>query len=91
MRLTALQHTAKDLAETISDGEDTYVLRNPVVRSLERLKWFLWHGNVYQVFQMVQSVEMALDVAAGLGEGTARKLLKTVGEFHTYSEREPSS
>jgi hypothetical protein len=87
MRLTVMQQTAKGLPQTIRDEEETYALRDPVVRDLERLKWFLWHGNVYKALQVVQSVEMDLDVAAALGDGTARKLLKTVEEFHTYIAR----
>jgi hypothetical protein len=87
MRLTVLQQTAKGLPETISDEEETYRLRDPVVRSLERLKWFLGHGNVYRALQVVEAAEMDLDVAAATGAGTARKLLKTVAEFHTYIDR----
>ena len=46
------------------------------------------NGHVYQVLQVVQSVEMDLDaMAATSGDGTARKLLKAVEEFHTYIER----
>jgi hypothetical protein len=86
MRLTVLQQTAKGLPLTVQDEDDTYVLRNAVVRELERLKWFLWHGNVYRAGQVVQSVEMDLDVAAALGDRIARKLLKAVEEFHTYIE-----
>jgi hypothetical protein len=41
MRLTVLQQTVKGLPQTTSDWEETYVLRDPVVRELERLKWFL--------------------------------------------------
>jgi hypothetical protein len=84
MRLTVMQQSAKRLPLTIQDEEDTYVLRDAVVRALERLKWFLWHGNVYRALQVVESVEMDLDVAAATGDGTARKLLKAVQEFHTY-------
>jgi hypothetical protein len=28
--------------------EEVLPLRDEVVRKLERLKWFLWHGNVFQ-------------------------------------------
>jgi len=84
MRLTVLQQTAKGFPEKTSDGEETYELRDPVVRELDRLKWFVWHGNVYKALQVVQSVEMALDAAAYTGDGTARKLYKAVEEFHTY-------
>ena len=88
MRLTVMQQTAKGLPQTIQDEEETYTLRDPVVRSLERLKWSLWHGNVYKAFQKIADLAMDLDVAvATTGDGTARKLLKAVEEFHTYIER----
>jgi hypothetical protein len=38
MRLTVLQQTAKGLPQTISDEKETHRLRDPVVRSLQRLK-----------------------------------------------------
>jgi hypothetical protein len=85
MRLTVMQQTAKGLPETTQDEEGTYEVRAPVIRSLERLKWFLWHGNVYQAVQVIESVEGDLEVAvATSGERPARKLLKAVAEFHTY-------
>jgi len=87
MPLTILQQIAKGLPQTISDEEETYRLRDAVVRELERLKWFLWHGNVYKALQVVEAAEMDLDVAAATGDGTARKLLKAVAEFHTYMDR----
>jgi hypothetical protein len=87
IRLTVMQQSAKSLPLAIQDEEDTYILRDAVVRELERLKWFLWHGNVYRALQVVESVEMDLDVAAALGDHRARKLLKTVADFHTYMER----
>jgi hypothetical protein len=80
-----MQQTAKGLPETTQDEEGTYEVRAPVIRSLERLKWFLWHGNVYQAVQVIESVEGDLEVAvATSGERPARKLLKAVAEFHTY-------
>ena len=91
MRLTVLQQTAKGLPDQTRDEEADYPLRDPVVRNLERLKWFLWHGNVYKALQVVQSVEMDLDAAvATSGHATARKLLKAVEEFHTYIENNKS-
>jgi hypothetical protein len=71
----------------IQDEEETYALRDAVVRELERLKWFLWHGNVFRAFQVMESVEMDFDVAAALGNNNAHKILKTIDEFHTYIER----
>ena len=78
MRLTVMPQSAKSLPLTVQDEEDTYVLRDAVVRELERLKWFLWHGNVYRALQVVESVEMDLDVAVATGESTARKLRKAI-------------
>jgi hypothetical protein len=87
MRLTVLQQTAKGLPEKTKDDEEDYPLRDPVVRGLERLQWFLWHGNVYKALQVIQSIEMDLEAAvATSGHATARKLLKAVEEFHTYIE-----
>jgi hypothetical protein len=83
-----VQQTAKGLPQTIHDEEETYTLRDPVVRSLERLKWSLWHGNVYKAFQKIAAIAMGLDVAvATTGDATVRKLLKAVEEFHTYIEQ----
>jgi hypothetical protein len=71
-----------------NDDEETYTLRDHVAQELERLKWYLLHGNIYQALQVVQSMEMDLDATvATSGDGTARKLLKAVEEFHTYIER----
>jgi len=88
MRLTVMQQIAKGLPLTIQDEAETYPLRDPVVWSLERLKWSLWHGNVYKAFQKITDLAMDLDVAvATTGDGTARKLLKAVEDFHTYIDR----
>jgi hypothetical protein len=57
MRLTVLQQTAKGLPDKTRDEETDYPLRDPVIRELERLKWFLWHGNVYKALQVVECVE----------------------------------
>jgi hypothetical protein len=85
IRLTVLQQTAKGLPDKNRDEEVDYPLRDLVVRELERLKWYLWHGNVYKALQVVQSAEMDLDAAvATSGHATARKLLKAVEEFQTY-------
>jgi hypothetical protein len=91
MRLTVLQQTAKGLPDQTRDEEQGYPLRDPVLWDLERLKWYLWHVNVYKALQVVQSVEMDLDAAvATSGHATARKLLKAVEEIHTYIENNKS-
>jgi hypothetical protein len=84
MRLTVLQQTAKGLPEQTRDEEVDYPLRDPVVRNLDRLKWYVWHGNVYKALQVVQSVAMDLDAAvATSGHGMARQLLTVVEECQT--------
>jgi hypothetical protein len=91
MRLTVLQQTAKSLPDQTRDEEADYPLRDPVVQELDRLKWYLWHGNVYKALQVIQSIEMDLDAAvATRGHATARKLLKAIEEFHTYIENNTS-
>ena len=46
MRLTVMRQTAKGLAETTGEGEDGHGLGQPVLDALDRIKWYLWHGNV---------------------------------------------
>jgi hypothetical protein len=35
-----------------------------VLKGLERIKWYLWHGNVFRALNELQSLEMDLDAAA---------------------------
>src|SRR5262245_63768658 len=56
MRRTVMQQTAKGLPETIQHAEGTYMPRCPIVRSLERLKWSLWHGNLYKAFHKIAAL-----------------------------------
>jgi len=46
MRLTVMRQTVKGLAETTGEGEDGHGLGQPVLDALDRIKWYLWHGNV---------------------------------------------
>ena len=50
---------------------------------LERVKWYLWHGNVFRGLQVIEGVQWRLE---DLDEDVpaSRKLAKTVAEFHTY-------
>ena len=58
------------------------VTRAEVERELERLKWFLWHGNVFRALQLLGELELDLDVEWASAE--QRKLLKAVTEFGGY-------
>jgi len=73
MRLTVMNQMARGLKdETGSEAAS----------QLERLKWFLWHGNVFRALQVVGDLEMDLDVDDA---GPAQtKLVKTLIEFGGY-------
>ena len=49
---------------------------------LARLKWLLWHGNVFRALQTVQDLQIALDSEHPSIE--QRKLLKAITEFGGY-------
>lgn len=88
MRLTVLTQTAKGAPETIGEGEEQYELRPKVLKQLESIKWYLWHGNTFQALNKLQDLEMDLDAAAFDSKNeTVRKLLKGIEELHTYVDR----
>ena len=74
MRLTVLTQIAKGLAEKVGEGDDQYELRPCVLKDLESLKWYLWHGNVFQALHKVEDLEMDVEGAAfETKDETARK------------------
>jgi len=86
MRLTVLNQTAKGLPMTFSDDEQKiYQLREPTLKAIESIKWYLWHGNTYEALEHLDTLEMELDATAMENkDSVAHKLLRTVEEFHTY-------
>ena len=77
MRITVMSQLAKGLR-----SRDNPSLAKTVLDELERLKWFLWHGNVYRALETIDGLEFDLDLeGAGLEQ---RKLLKAVVEFGGY-------
>jgi len=94
MRLTVMGQLAKGLAlewvpvEPLGDEDDEVLERLDVSRlqeHLERLKWHLWHGNVYRALQIIEDLECDLDSPVERSE-RAKKLLKAVSEFRHYIE-----
>jgi len=77
MRITVMTQLAKSLR-----SHDNADLATEVAGELERLKWFLWHGNVFRALQVVADLELDLDVEHAPLE--QRKLLKAVTEFGGY-------
>ena len=52
-----------------------------MIKDLERAKWYLWHGNVFQALNELQSLEIDLDAAAFENKNeNSQKLLKGVEE-----------
>jgi hypothetical protein len=77
MRITVMQQMAKGLS---SQGESPD--RIDFKDYLDRLKWSLWHGNVYKALRKIERLEMHLEVMKESPE--QRKLLKVVHEFGGY-------
>lgn len=82
MRITVMNQMAKGL-----DGSDSE-LRTDALKELERIKWFLWHGNVFKALQSIEDLDMDLD--DGSENEKQSKLLNTLREFQTYVENNAS-
>ncbi len=77
MRLTVLGQLTKSVR---SPEELALVIE--METTLARLKWYLWHGNLFRALQLVEDLEFDLD---GLTESPEqRKLVKAVHEFSSY-------
>jgi len=55
---------------------------------LERVKWFLWHSNVYKALQLLEWLDQDIDAEAS---DEARKLARTLHEFDHYIRANQSS
>jgi hypothetical protein len=88
-RLTVMNQMAKGLCGesrlSEDDGEFELLDATRIDKNLERLKWYLWHGNVYQALQRIEFLEWDLEEWEEDSEKAA-KLLATVREFGRYIE-----
>jgi hypothetical protein len=88
MRITVMTNMAKSLQPPPPDRdlelsvETATKLITEIGNDLERLKWFLWHGNVFRALQTVEDITADLEILNSDGEPT--KLLKAVREFDSY-------
>jgi hypothetical protein len=80
MRLTVLNQMAKGVSVE-HKGEK-------FEQELERVKWFLWHSNVYKALQLLEWLELDIDEEAS---PEARKLARTLYEFDHYIRTNQSS
>lgn len=78
MRITVMKQMAKGLpgARLSQDME----------ANLERVKWSLWHGNVFKALQVLGDIQMDLETVDH-GSTAPSKLDQTVDEFITYITR----
>lgn len=89
MRFTVLRQMSLGLPEVIvgNDG-DKFELRAPMQKHLERIKWFLWHGNVYQAFEVLDEATDELELAMEERPGEKlRKFARTFEELKNYIRR----
>jgi hypothetical protein len=77
MRLTVLNQMAKSVR-----SRDNPNLTMQLAEELERLKWYLWHGNLFLALQTITYVQLDADCADNSPE--QRKLSKAVAEFGGY-------
>ena len=87
MRLTVMAQTTKGLCAISRSGEENGAPETVDVariqKTLERLKWYLWHGNVYQALQKAKRLEWDLEDWEENSE-TAARLLAAVQDFAHY-------
>jgi hypothetical protein len=76
MRLTVMGQTTKGLIKSRDNPE----LATQVAEDVERLKWFLWHGNVFRALQTVEDLQIDLDTTEHPSH-EQQQLLKLVTEF----------
>src|SRR5260370_34953443 len=57
--------------------------RVDIGKQFERVKWFLWHGNVAGALDTIEEIEDELDLLPKTGE-SRKKLVKVVREFRCH-------
>ena len=79
MKLTVLDQYGKGLVH------DDQVLGEQIRDKIARLKWSLWHGNVYKALRKTDDIESLID---NFEESYPKfkQLVKAVDEFRTYIE-----
>jgi len=95
MRLQVLNQMAKGLkaatkvptaptrADCDGDEKDRPLDAEKLEKNVEKLKWNLWHGNVYRALQIIETLEWDLELYSETSE-KVRKMEKAVREFDSY-------
>jgi hypothetical protein len=88
MRLTVMGQMAKGLCvkPRLSEDDDAPETLDIglIGKTLERLKWYIWHGNVYQALKKIEYLEW--DLEDWEDDSAAAKLLAAAQEFGHYIE-----
>ncbi len=98
MRLTVLGQLAKGVAlQTDASGKKetqlpfeeeeepfpSVPMLEELDRQLERMKWYLWHGNVFRALQIGEDLEDDLELLEGK-DVSIQKMFQAVREFNGY-------
>jgi hypothetical protein len=78
MRLTVMSQTAKGLTKEDAELE--------LIKKLERIKWYLWYGNIFKASQLIENLadDLEVEIFNGKDRAEIKKLFKLVREFETY-------
>src|SRR6266511_2522250 len=80
MRITMMRQQLKELVARAPNDDLT-----KLDAECERIKWYLWHGNVFRALQEIESVQWELEDCEEVVPAST-KLAKTVREFRGYIE-----
>ncbi|MCE3239307.1 MAG: hypothetical protein K0R24_2288 [Gammaproteobacteria bacterium] len=53
-------------------------------KELDRIKWFLWHGNTYKALEALDSLDFDFNLSVERKESKKYKLGETICEFYEY-------
>jgi len=80
MRLTVLLQYAKGVVKVDTEAGAK------IQETIERLKWYLWHGNVCEALHEIQDLEWCAEDLESTTYPKVRKLKQAVRELQTYVE-----
>ena len=81
MKLTVMTQVARGIG---AEGSET---RTAALKELERIKWYLWHGNTVLALQTIEGLQDELEPENDEAEEeSAGKLRKALEEFRNYVE-----
>jgi hypothetical protein len=93
MRVEQLLQTARGFSGTY----ECPITKESILKELERMKWFLWHGNLFQADETLTDLIFEVDgaieedtQAKRLAHVVLKKLVRALEEFGTYLDNNAS-